>query len=51
MDSPPGIFNLRSSFCQLCLMLSAAQDVSPAIAGMVEFIDSSYPQLRNSSVA
>jgi hypothetical protein len=40
-NSPPGIFNLRSSFSQLRNMLSGAQDLSPAIAGMVEFIDAS----------
>ena len=51
MNSPPGVFNLRSSFSQRCHMLFGAQYLSPAIAGMVEFIDSFYPQLRNSSVA
>ncbi|RDI09492.1 hypothetical protein DFO48_1072 [Comamonas sp. AG1104] len=51
MNGPLGVFNLRSSFSQLCHMLSGAQYLSPAIAGTVEFIDSSDPQLRNSSVA
>lgn len=51
MNSPPGVFNLRSSFSQRCHMLFGAQYLSPAIAGMVECIDSSDPQLRDSSVA
>lgn len=51
MNSPPGVFNLRSSFSQLCHMLSGTQDLSAAIAGVAEFIDSSDPPLGNSSVA
>lgn len=38
MNSPPGVFNLRSSFSQRCHMLFGAQYLSPAIAGMVDVL-------------